>query len=61
MPHLKEVSQQLPDPALHLRPGQTMAALATEALRISDTESARRMQEAKHTLFRSFYPEARPA
>ena len=56
-----EVFQQLPDPAQHLRPGQTMAALAAEALRISDTESARRMQQAKHKLFRSFYPEARPA
>ena len=56
-----EVFQQLPDPAQHLRPGQTMTALAAEALRISDTESARRMQKAKQTLFRSFYPEARPA
>lgn len=56
-----EVFQQLPDPAQHLRPGQTMAALAAEALRISDTESARRMQEAKYKLFRSFYPGARPA
>ena len=56
-----EVFQQLPDPAQHLRPGQTMAALAAEALRISDTESGRRMQEAKCILFRSFYPEARPA
>lgn len=56
-----EVFQKLPDPAQHLRPGQTMAALAAEALRLSDTESARRMQQAKHKLFRSFYPEARPA
>ncbi len=61
MPHLKEVSQQLPDPALHLRPGQTMAALAAEPLRISDTESARRMPQAKRTLVSSFYLEARPA
>ncbi len=56
-----EVFQQLPDAAQHLRPGQTMAVLAAEALRISDTESARRMQQAKHKLFRSFYPEARRA
>jgi transposase InsO family protein len=56
-----EVLQQLPDPVQHLRPGQTMAALAAEALRSSDTESALRMQQAKHKLFRSFYPEARPA
>jgi len=38
-----------------------MAALAAEALRISETESPRRMQEAKYKLFRSFYPGARPA
>ena len=38
-----------------------MAALAAEALRISDTESARRMREAKHELFRNLYPAARPA
>jgi transposase InsO family protein len=56
-----EVFQKLPDPDRHLRSGQTMAALAAEALRISDTESARRMQQAKHELFRSFYPERRPA
>jgi hypothetical protein len=38
-----------------------MAALEAYALRLSDTEAARRMQQAKHALFRSFYPEARHA
>ena len=56
-----EVYRQLPQAATHLRPGQTMAALEAHALRVSDTEAARRMQQAKHELFRSFYPEARPA
>jgi hypothetical protein len=56
-----EVYRQLPQAATHLRPGQTMAALEAYALRVSDTEAARRMQQAKHELFRSFYPEARPA
>lgn len=56
-----EVLRQLPDAAQYLCPGQTMAALEAEALRLSDTEAARRMQQAKQELFRSFYPEARHA
>lgn len=56
-----EVFQKLPDAAQYLRPGQTMAELGAEALRMSDTESALRMQQTKHELFRSFYPEARHA
>jgi hypothetical protein len=56
-----EVFGQLPEAATHLRPGQTMTALAAEALRHSDTEAARRMQQAKHELFQSFYPQARHA
>jgi len=54
-----ESFRHLPDAAQYLSPGQTMAALETEALRFSDTEAARRMQQAKHELFRSFYPAAR--
>ena len=38
-----------------------MTALKAEALRSSDTEAAAGMQQAKHELFRRFYPEARPA
>jgi transposase len=56
-----DVFRQLPAAASHLRSGQTMAALEAYALRLSDTEAARRMQQAKHELFRSFYPEARHA
>jgi hypothetical protein len=54
-----DVYRQLPEAATHLRPGQTMEALKAYALLLSDTEAARRMQQAKHELFRSFYPEAR--
>jgi predicted DNA-binding transcriptional regulator AlpA len=56
-----EVFKALPDAATYLRPGQTIAALEALSLRMSDTEAARRMQQAKHELFRSFYPEARHA
>ena len=56
-----EVFSELPDAAEWLRSGQTMAGLEKEARRLSDTEAARRMQQAKHDLFRSFYPEARHA
>lgn len=56
-----EVFLQLPEAATYLRPGRTMAELEAGALRLSDTEAARRMQRAKHKLFRSFYPEAQHA
>ena len=56
-----EVFRKLPKAAKFLRRGQTMTALKAEALRGSDTEAAARMQQAKHELFRRFYPEARPA
>lgn len=54
-----EVFQQLPGAAGFLRPGQTLEALTRQSQQHSDTEAARRMQEAKHTLFRSF--QRRPA
>ncbi len=56
-----EVLSKLPKAAQFLRRGQTLTALKAEALRSSDTEAATRMQQAKHELFRRFYPEARPA
>jgi len=56
-----EVFRKIPDAAAYLCGGQTIPALEAMALRISDTEAARRMQQAKHQLFRSFYPEARHA
>jgi len=56
-----DVLRQLPAAASHLRAGQTMAALEALSLQLSDTAAARSMQQAKHELFRSFYPEARHA
>ena len=56
-----DLFRQLPKPSSYLRPGQTMAALKQYACQVSDTEAARLMQEAKHELFRGFYPEARRA
>lgn len=56
-----EVFRAIPDAATYLCPGQSIPALGAIALRISDTEAARRLQQAKHELFRSFYPQARHA
>ena len=56
-----EVFGQLPAAANYLRPGQTMEALEAEAVRLSDTETALSMQQAKHELFRSFCQEVRHA
>lgn len=53
-----EVFSKLSKAAKCLRRGQTVAALKAEALRCSDTEAAGRMQQAKHELFRRFYPES---
>ncbi len=41
----------LPNPKQHLRPGLTLATLQRIAKTMSDTEAARRMQEAKQRLF----------
>ena len=41
----------LPQPQPYLRPGLTVATLKRIAQTMSDTEAARRMQEAKHRLF----------
>lgn len=56
-----EVFQQLPDAASYLKPGQSLQALARIAQAESDTEAARRMQQAKRKLFSSFQPEKRSA
>jgi transposase InsO family protein len=56
-----DLFRQLPKPSSYLRSGQTMAALKQHAREVSDTEAARLMQQAKHELFRGFYPEARSA
>jgi transposase InsO family protein len=46
-----EILRQLPGLARHLRPGTTQAGLEGVAKAESDTAAARRMQEAKRTLF----------
>jgi len=46
-----EILRQLPDLARHLKAGLTVEGLNAEAARMSDTEAARRMQEAKRALF----------
>jgi transposase InsO family protein len=50
-----EVLRQLPGIAGYLKPDVTIDALNALAKAETDTESARRMQEAKHKLFSSFY------
>jgi hypothetical protein len=49
-----EILRQLPDMARHLRPDLTRTELERQASAESDTESARRMQEAKEKLFAGF-------
>lgn len=46
-----ETLLSLPRPAQYLRPGLSLAALQRVAAALSDTESAQRMQQAKHRLF----------
>jgi transposase InsO family protein len=46
-----ETLLKLPKPQQYLRPGLTMATLERIAGLMSDTEAARRMQQAKHRLF----------
>ncbi|MFN0170294.1 MAG: DDE-type integrase/transposase/recombinase [Bryobacteraceae bacterium] len=56
-----DLFRQLPKSSSYLRPGQTITALKKHARQVSDTEAARLMQEAKHKLFRGFYPGAQRA
>jgi len=49
-----EILRQSPDMARHLRSGLTRADLERQASAESDTEAARRMQEAKQHLFAGF-------
>jgi hypothetical protein len=49
-----EILRQTPDMARHLRPGMTQAELERQASAESDTEAARRMQQAKQKLFGGF-------
>ena len=49
-----EILRQTPDMARYLRSGMTRAELERQASAESDTEAARRMQEAKQKLFAGF-------
>ena len=49
-----EILRQTPDLARYLRPGMTRAEWERQASAESDTEAARRMQEAKQKLFAGF-------
>lgn len=56
-----EILRQLPDVSRYLRSTVTIAALDEQALAHSDTDAARRMQEAKRHLLASFEAEKRTA
>jgi len=58
---LRELSQALPDGQSYLKPDLTVPALDQVAQAHSDTESARRMQQAKRKLFLGFRPERKSA
>ena len=56
-----EVFSKLPDASQYLKPGVTLSALSGIAGAESDTDAARRMQEAKRKLFLGFQPARRSA
>ncbi len=56
-----EAFQKLPKARRFLKAGQTMKALAAKAGLESDTDAARRMQEAKRILFAGFTPKKKTA
>ena len=56
-----EVFSKLPNAGRDLKPGQSLLALKLKARAESDTESARRMQEAKRILFAELHPARRSA
>ena len=56
-----ETFQNLPEAASYLKPGQTIEALKKVADMESDTDSARKMQNAKRKLFQGFQTEKRRA
>ena len=53
-----ETLLKLPKPQQYLRPGLTVATLERIAGLMSDTEAARRMQQAKHKLFEQLHKSA---
>ena len=58
---LRELCQALPEGQSYLKPTLSTIALDRMAQAHSDTESARRMQEAKRNLFLGFRPERKSA
>jgi transposase InsO family protein len=53
-----ETLMALPNAAQYLRPGMSLAILQRMAEALSDTEAARRMQQAKQKLFAQLHPTA---
>jgi hypothetical protein len=56
-----EVYRALPNAGRYLKAGQTLRGLARKASEESDTEAARRMQQAKRLLFADLFPAKRLA
>ena len=56
-----ETFRALPKAGRFLKPGQTLRALTAKAHEESDTEAARRMQDAKRVLFAQVHPARRSA
>ena len=56
-----EVYQKLPNASRYLKPGQTVEALKKKAGAESDTDAAKRMQQAKRVLFADLFPVKRSA
>jgi hypothetical protein len=56
-----EVYRALPNAGRYLKAGQTLRGLARKASEESDTEAARRMQQAKRSLFADLFPAKRSA
>lgn len=56
-----EVFRKLPSPGRFLKAGQSLRALAKKAREESDTDAARRMQQAKRLLFDDLHPARRSA
>jgi transposase len=56
-----EVYRNLPQASRYLKPGQTLGMLDQKAREESDTEAAKRMQQAKRILFTDLFPVKRSA
>lgn len=56
-----EVYRKLPKPGRYLKAGQTLRSLAAKAREESDTDAAKRMQQAKQILFTDLFPAKRLA